>query len=449
MLEGLHSFLAFLVAIAVLITVHEWGHFFAARRLGVKVLRFSIGFGPALWRRHGQDGVEYVIAAVPLGGYVKMLGESGSGEVAELQALPPELRRRAFDAQPVWKRALIAVAGPGANFLFAVLAFALASWVGMPARPPVVGAVLPHSAAAQAGFASGDQVIAVQGARVRSWQELADRLRAHRGERILVRVKRKGGERELSVEVPAQPVERVIADPPAAVGLAPPVEVVVASLREGMPAARAGLRVGDVVLAVNGRAVHAAAEVAALVRASAGKPVVLVLRRGKQHVQVRITPVRGRGAYRIGVGLGERWTVPATRLQRGFWEGIAFGLHKTWEMTALTLEVVGKMLTRAISTDTIGGPLLIAQLSGQAAHAGMGAFLFFLALISVNLGVLNLLPVPVLDGGHLLLLALEAARGKPLSPRALAWVQGVGVVVLAVLMGLAFANDISRWLHQR
>ena len=449
MLETLHTILAFVVAIGVLITVHEYGHFLAARRLGVQVLRFSIGFGPALWRWHGKDGVEYVIAAIPLGGYVKMLGESGSGEVADLGMIPPGQRARAFDAQPVWKRAVIAVAGPVFNLLFAVMAFTLAGWIGMPAHPAVVDAVAPASPAAQAGVVPGDRIVAVAGVRVRSWQELADALRGHRGERIRLTVERDGARRELVLAMPSQPAARVIADPPVAAGLLAPVEVVVVSVVAGMPAEKAGLRAGDVVLAVDGVPVHSAKALVRRVRASGGKALRLRLKRGGKLLEARVVPQRQGKDYRIGAGLGERWKGGAITLRRGPVEGLVFGLHKTWEMTALTLEVIGKMLTRAISTDTLGGPILIAQLSGQAAHAGVGAFLLFLALISVNLGVLNLLPVPVLDGGHLLLLAVEAVRGRPLSPRVLAWAQGVGAAILAALMVLAFANDLTRWWHGR
>ena len=449
MLETLHTILAFVVALGVLITVHEYGHFLAARRLGVQVLRFSIGFGPALWRRKGGDGVEYVIAAIPLGGYVKMLGESGSGEVADVEELSLEARARAFDAQPVWKRAVIATAGPAFNLLFAVAAFALAGWIGTPAHPALVGDVQPQSPAARAGVAPGDRVVAVTGRRIRAWQELADALRDHRGERIALTIERGGARRVVTLAMPQGPASRVIADPPAAAGLAPPVDVVVVSVAPGTPAAKAGLRPGDVVAAVDGRPVRSAAALAARVRASGGRPLVLTLRRGGKMLEVKVAPARHGRGYRVGVGLGERWQAPAITLRRGPLEGLAFGLRKTWETTALTLEVIGRMLARTISTDTLGGPILIAQLSGQAAQAGLGAFLFFLALISVNLGVLNLLPVPVLDGGHLLLLAIEAVRGRPLSPRAMAWAQGVGGAILAALMVLAFSNDIARWLHGR
>jgi len=441
----LYSVLGFVVGLGALIAVHEYGHFLAARKLGVRVLRFSIGFGPAIWKKVGKDGVEYVIAAVPLGGYVKMLGESAE-DAALLAALPEQERARAFDRQPVWKRAVIAAAGPAFNFLFAIAAYAVVAWIGMPAHPAEVGAVLPKSAAADAGIDPGVQIVAVNDERVRSWEELVEALRAARGSTFVVLELDDGRRLRLRWPKVADATQAIVA-PARVLGIAPPVAVVVVQVRAGMPAARAGMQSGDEIVAVNGRLVASAGDVARAVEASEGRTLSFRVRRGDRKLVLQVAPQREGKHWRIGIALGERWLREGFTVRKGPIEGVIYGLVQTWRMSVLTVETIGKMLSRAISPENLGGPITIAQLSGRAAEAGLVAFLAFLALISVNLGVLNLVPLPVLDGGHLMLLAVEAVRGRPLSPRVLAWVQGFGIVLIVALMAFALSNDLARLLR--
>lgn len=451
MIETLHTVAAFVVAIALLIAVHEYGHFIVARKLGVKVEKFSIGFGPALLSWYSRDReVQYVIAAIPLGGYVKMLGENPEeqGEEAKVE-LSEEDRLRAFDTQPVWKRASIAVAGPLFNFLFAIVAYMLVGWGGQSVLPPVIGHIAPASIAEQAGLAEQDRIIKAGNEQVHSWQQVEEIAKSRVGGSLALTVNRGGSERDVTLTVPLTDRDPLLLNVAAdTIGMGPGTQVLVADVQKDSPADLGGLRAGDVVLDISGQPVTGISGFIESIRSQAGKTVSISVKRGDVRVNLDISPqVDNSGHGRIGAKMTARAILQAETYHMGPIEGVKYGFTRTWDMTAMTLDVLGKMLTSAISPENLGGPIAIAQIAGKTAELGLVAFISFLALISVNLGVLNLLPIPVLDGGHLVYLAIEKVRGAPLSPKMLERTQFVGLLLIGALMVFAFYNDIARWLN--
>jgi regulator of sigma E protease len=446
---------AFLVAIGILIAVHEYGHFWVARRLGFKVLRFSIGFGKPLLRHVGRDGVEYVLAAIPLGGYVKLVDER-EGPVAT-EDLP-----RAFTQRPVWQRIAVLVAGAGFNFLFAVFAFWLVFMQGVPGLKPVVGEVRTGSIAAAAGLRPGDVIVRVEDREVATREaailtmlgEIVDR------GQVDVAVDRGGATRALTLVVP-EAERRAITEPGAwgeGVGFdftRPHLPVVVGKLIPDAPAAQAGLQVGDEIVAVDGERVDEFVEFVGAIRDRPGETVQLDVRRGSQSLRI---PVAIRGERdtslpnrpligRIGIAPGGTPTFPPgveTVERYGPIAAVGPALQETWEKTALTVKFLWRMVTGDVSLKNVSGPISIAAYAGVTAVEGVTAFLGFLALISISLAVLNLLPIPILDGGQVVYQLAEAVKGSPLSERAQALGQQVGIVFLLMLMSLAFYNDIAR-----
>jgi len=449
MIEFLYSTAAFIVAISLLIAVHEYGHFIVARKLGIKVEKFSIGFGPALLSWRSRDGeVLYVIAAIPLGGYVKMLGETTDeqGEAARA-GLSEEEKARAFDVQPVWKRASVAVAGPGFNFIFAILMYMLAAWLGQSVLPAIVGYVAPASVAEQAGMQLGDRVLAVQNREVYSWQQMEELLKNRAGKIALITVKRDEQDTVLNMDVPQPKKDPLLLDVAnELLGFTPGLVVKVDDVVASSPADKAGLRSGDLIRKMNGSSVSGVHQFIEQVKANAGKTVTVVVKRGQTLLELTVVPeVDSNQQVRIGVRLASQ-TVHGTELYRmGLWDGMLYGFVRSWQMTVMTLQVFGKMVTLAISPDNLGGPIAIAQLAGKTAELGLVYFLSFLALISVNLGVLNLLPIPILDGGQLVYLGLEKLRGKPLSSKMLEITQMAGFTIIIALMVFAFYNDLARF----
>ena len=448
MLEILHTTFAFVVAIALLIAVHEYGHFSVARRLGIKVEKFSIGFGPALFSWRSGDGeVLYVIAAIPLGGYVKMLGENPDqqGEDSQ-QPLSEADRARAFNLQPVWKRAAVAAAGPAYNFLFAIVAYMLVAWLGQSVLPPTVGYVAPASIAEQAGLLPGDRIVKVEDGDVHSWQQMEERLKGYVGGSTTLDVNRDDRALSLHVNLPAQKKDALLIDVADQVlGFNPGLVVSIEEIMAASAAQRAGLRKGDVIKQINGIAIGNVNQFITQVQQRAGEDVSLLVEREKMILSLTVIPVADSDQKgRLGVRLASK-SLHGTALYRmGVFEGVQYGFVRCWEMTVLTLGVFGKMVTSSISPDNLGGPIAIAQLAGKTAELGLVYFMSFLALISVNLGVLNLLPIPILDGGLLVYLGLEKLRGKPLSPRFLEMTQVVGLGLIITLMVFAFYNDLSR-----
>lgn len=442
------------VALGVLIFIHELGHFLCAKAVGVGVERFSLGFGPRLWSvRRGET--EYCVSAIPLGGYVKMVGEEAHGEAlihppAEAGVDPS----RSFVLKPLWARFLIVVAGPGMNFVLAAALFAgVFALAGVPVLPPVVGRVLPDSAAAAAGLRPGDQVLAVDGRAVRHWAELEERVAASGGRPLTLRLRRDGTEHEVALTPRRIPARTPFGEPTETWGLGagPHVPPVVGEVQPGMPAAEAGLRPHDRIVALDGRPVATWDELAEAISQRPGRTVTLTVERDGQRVTVPVTPraVTERDAQGNPVEIGRigiARSTPATSLRLGPLAALVEGVRRTADVTVLTVVSLWKLLTGALALSHIGGPLQIGMAAGQQAQQGVVAYAFFLALISVNLAILNLLPVPMLDGGHLLFFGIEAVLGRPLSVRKREIAQQIGLALLVLLMVFALFNDLSRLL---
>ena len=441
---------AFVVALGVLIAVHEFGHFWVARRLGVKVLRFSIGFGKPLWsRRVGEDRMELAIGAFPLGGYVKMLDEN-EGEV------PPQELHRAFNRQKVWKRMAVVVAGPLFNFLFAILAYWGAYMIGVDGIKPVVGKVTESSIAQQAGFRAGDEILSIDGKEVQSWDQRRLYLfqRALDRARVNIEVRDAQGNvetRQLDLsnlpvqEVNASLLERGI----GLIGFFPEPLPVIGAMEPG-PAERAGMKIGDRLEEVNGEAVSSWERLVEAISNSPGKTVRLTVEREGARQVFEVTPdAVEQGGRTIGrINIRPRFTdIPDSmrvKVRFGVAEALTEGVRNTWSMSVLTLEMLYRMLKLEVSARNISGPITIAQYAGYSAKVGVEQFVLFLAVISISLGVLNLLPIPVLDGGHLMYYIIESIKGSPLSERTMLLGQQVGVALLGGLMMLAFYNDLTR-----
>ena len=445
------TLLAFLFALAVLIFVHEWGHYAVARWCGVKVLRFSIGFGtPLLKFKVGPDRTEWTLSLIPLGGYVRMLDERETSE----GPVPPEEVHRAFNRQSLAKRSAIVIAGPMANFALAIVLYGALGWVGIEEPAPVLAEPAASTPAAIAGLRGGDRVLAIDDEPVRSMPQLRlqliDALVA--GQPTRFRVVREGQEQQFVLDPGARPEGEIEKDFMRALGLELNVgTVLVGSVAPDGRAAQAGLQMGDQLLAVNGRPVERALDVIEVLRASPEKEVELGLRRGETLLSITVRPQSqpsdrpedaGRPIGRMGAALQNR--VEMVSVEHGPIDALVYGARQTWEMSWFSLRMLGKMVLGELSWRNLSGPVAIADYAGQSARVGVMAYIAFLALISVSLGVLNLLPVPVLDGGHLVYYGLEAIKGRPLSERFMQITQKAGLVAVGGLMVVALFNDLSR-----
>jgi regulator of sigma E protease len=447
----LYSLAAFLVAISVLVTVHEFGHFWVARRLGVKVLRFSIGFGRPLWKHtFGADRTELVVAALPLGGYVKMLDEH-EGEV-----LPAELHR-AFNRKPVTTRIAVVLAGPLFNFLFAILVYWLMFVAGVPGMRPVVGEVTPGSLAELAGIRQGDEIVAIQGVDTPTWDRaMMNLLEASLDERQLLELRVRdssGEERQLQVpfDEPDQLLEKggVLQN----FGLAPwQLPALIDEVVEGKAAQRDGLLPGDRIVTADGENISGWNDWVEYVRARPEQPIVVGVQRDGVSVTVRLVPERvtenGTEHGYIGAAVrlpddGQRATMRVD-VHYGMLEAVPAAMEKTLEVSTLTLRTLWKMVIGRASVENLSGPISIARYAGESAAIGLSTFLAFLGVVSVSLGVLNLLPIPVLDGGHLLYYLVEMVKGSPVSEAVQLVGQKLGIVLLLLLMTVAFYNDLIR-----
>ena len=447
---------AFLVAIGILVAVHEFGHYWVAKKLGFKVLRFSIGFGKPLLTRVGRDAdrTEYCLASIPLGGYVKLLDER-EGEVAA-EELP-----RSFTRRPIAHRIAVLLAGPAMNLLFAALLYAVLAMVGTEIVKPVVGQVRLDSPAALAGLKQGDEIVRVGDYRVEDTEELQiDLLRQVSGDGVIpLRVRRGGSELGVTLRVAAD--KRSLTEPGKLLpGLGFDLatwhaDSLVQSAPPDSAGARAGLRAGDRLLAVDGRPIANSGDFISAVIGAPGREISIEVLRGGAHVTIP-TPVprvmeQGRAIGRLGITLAEGprgWPPGLVETRRsGPIAALGVGVQKTWEMSALTVQMLWRIVTGQVSAKNISGPISIAEFAGISAYLGATAFIAFLAVISVSLGVLNLMPVPLLDGGQVVYQLVEAVKGSPLSERAQNLGQQVGIALLVVLMSLAFYNDISRHLN--
>jgi len=442
---------AFALALGLLIVVHEAGHFLVARWCGVKVLRFSIGFGrPLLMRRFGPDRTEVALAAFPLGGYVKMLDER-EGEVADAD-LP-----RAFNRQPVWKRILIVAAGPTANFLLAIFFYWALFVHGVEELRPLLGAPVAESAAARAGFAEGDLVRSVDQRAVATWTEFRWVMLQRALDRRPVVVETINRNREIShrrVDLAGISADDLEGDVLAQLGFRffrPQLPAVIGKVLPGSVAEAAGLREGDRIAAIDGENVEHWGRVVAIVGAAAGRAIEIEVLRGGERRLLRIVPAeaddRGRRVGRIGVAALETdlgRDAITILVSYGAAEALPKAVAQTWETSVFSLQMIGRMITGDISLKNLSGPITIADYAGQSARLGLSYYIKFLALISISLGVLNLLPIPLLDGGHLMYYIVELIKGGPVSERVMEIGQQIGLALLAMLMAFAFYNDIVR-----
>lgn len=445
-----YSVLGFLLAIAILVTVHEFGHYWVAKKLGVKILRFSVGFGKPLWSKvAGADQTEYRIAAIPLGGYVKMLGEEDD-DYSETE------RHRAFNNQALWKRAAIVFAGPAINFLFAILIYAGLFLTNIEAVAPIVGDVPEQSVVAKAGLQAGDRVLAIDGKKFNYFGE-------HRLYIFNQILKRDG--LSFAVERNGKPMDVTVSFADVSVrNLSPSYmakyigfegvsgQPVITGLADDMPAKVAGLLPEDEPIAVNGVSVKNVQHFIAMVRGNGEQTADFTVRRGEQTLQFAVQPkvveYEGQQTPQIGIALGALPIPEEYRVNHDYSlpQAAARAVSETWLMSAVTLRMFGKMLTLQASPKNVSGPITIAQVAGDALQISLEYFLNILAVVSISLGVINLLPIPMLDGGHLLFYVVEAVKGSPVSDQWQILGQKIGMFLLACLMSLAFYNDIFRLL---
>ncbi|MCH7896756.1 MAG: RIP metalloprotease RseP [candidate division NC10 bacterium] len=447
----------FLIMLGLLIFVHELGHFVVAKRVGVGVLKFSLGFGRRLFGfKKGET--EYQLSAIPLGGYVKMVGEDprevvidDSGRAFDGAGEPLDLEK-SFAHKSVWTRIAVVLAGPGSNFLLAVLLFwGVYTFVGRPIFPPVVGKPEAGSAAVAAGLQPRDRIVAAMGNPVRTWEEVDAAIQASRGEPVKFSIERDGVRRDLTVTPRRRTFTDLFGDEQQvwAIGVGPFISTTVGQVREGFPAAEAGMRAGDRIVAVNREPVETWDELQRQIHTRAGEEVSLMVDRGGERFPITITPKavtqqdftgRTKSVGLIGIiALSEYERMnPLTALY-----------HASAGTVAISVKVVRvlvKIVEGAISPRTIGGPILIAQMTGEQVQQGFDRLIFLTAILSINLGVLNLLPIPILDGGHLSFFFIEMLRGRPVSVKKREMAQRVGLVLLVALMIFAFYNDIFRLL---
>ncbi len=449
------SALAFLVALGLLISIHEYGHFWVARRVGIKVLRYSVGFGRPLFTYRGKvDGTEYVVGAIPLGGYVKMLDEREA-------PVAPDEQHRAFNRKPLWARSAVVIAGPMANFLLAIVAYWVVMMIGISGVAPLVGAPLESSPAALAGFQYEDRIISVNGSLTPTWTDariaLLESSMSANGPLNIEVLDASGQQVMRQLPVTQEQMLKATGDAVANLGFRawwPEVEPIVGVVVEGGAAEAAGFEAGDVVISVNDVAIDSWQMLVQSVQPNAGVALDVQLKRGENFIALTLTPE----AFQLGdttvgrIGVMENQSAQLSEkanvvVKFAPLPALSEAVVRTWDMSALTLRMLSKLLIGEASLDNISGPISIAQYAGQSASIGIDHYINFIALISISLAVLNLLPIPMLDGGHLLYFAAEAIRGKPLPDAVQIWGQQIGIALLGALMFLAFYNDIWRLIR--
>ena len=432
--------IAGILMLGVLVFVHELGHFAVAKMSGVKVLKFSLGFGPKLIsRRHGET--EYQICIIPLGGYVQMLGEGG-GEDGEEADLSPEEKQRSFAHKPVSRRLAIVLAGPVMNLILPLLILPISYMVGVQFptyfdEAACIGYVVPDSAADQAGFLAGDCITGVNDVSVTSWNNTNKVFVGQAGDMLDFHIERSGAAQVLTIAADNDSLEGM-----QALGLLPRQEARIGGLAPDMPASKAGLQPNDLILSVAGVPVVSWYELKGIVQEFGAQSIPVVVDRGGEQVTIELIPERQEesGDFLLGIA-----PLQNSQLKRfGFADALREGAHRTWELIELTVVFVQKLFTGNVSTKNIGGPITVVQIAGQAAQTDIAAIISVLAFISIQLGILNLLPIPILDGGHILFYTIELLLRRPLSVRAREMAQQVGMAMLLMLMVLAFYNDIVR-----
>ncbi len=462
MLEFIISVFALIVTLGILVTIHEFGHFWVARRCGVKVLRFSIGFGKAAKSWIGKDGVEYVIAPIPLGGYVKMLGQEDTF-VADSGDLPSSQRHLSFAYKPLWQRMAIVAAGPIANFLLAIFVY----WIiniayGVNGIAPVINGIVEDSPAAYAGLEQGDQILAVDGEETIIWQQVTLQMLSRLGETgdlvLTIDPVDSSTVRDVPIPISAWMGGETAPDPVANLGIVQfEIPAVIAGVVPGGAAEASGILPGDEVVSVDGRRIRGWTHWVEVIRANPELSLAVVVQRDGLDTAIDLRPstatlddgtvIGSIGAYVQETRLSE--IVPAEyqrEIRYGPLAAIQPALQETWDKSVFVLDSVKKMIIGLISVKNINGPITIAQVAGETATYGLDVYLGFLALLSISLGVLNLLPIPVLDGGHLLYYMIEAVIRRPVPERIQAWGLQLGLLIISGIMVLAIYNDVSRLL---
>ncbi|MBA5763358.1 sigma E protease regulator RseP [Vibrio sp. 404] len=447
----LWNLISFIIALGILVAVHEFGHFWVARRCGVKVERFSIGFGKSIWRKVGKDGTEYTISVIPLGGYVKML----DGRVDDV---PQEMLQHAFDRKPLWQRTSIVAAGPAFNFLFAIFAYWLVFLIGVPAVKPVVGEITPHSIAAQAGLESGMELKAISGVKTADWESVNMRLVSHIGDESLtmsvVPFDSIGSERQVRLDLTNWQFDPEKQSAMSALGFrpyTPEISLTLQTISQGSAGEAAGLLAGDKLTAINGQPIHKWQQLVELVRSHPNRSLeVEVLRNG---AMVTVTLIPQSKELSDGTMIGFAGIAPEVAewpenyrfdLKFGVFESISKAVDKTGQVIELTITMLKKLIVGDVGLNNLSGPITIAKGAGTTADYGLVYFLGFLALISVNLGIINLVPLPMLDGGHLLFFAVEAIIRRPVPEKVQEMGYRFGGAILFALMAVAIFNDFAR-----
>ncbi|MFY0676644.1 MAG: sigma E protease regulator RseP [Neptuniibacter sp.] len=450
-MDLLYTIAITILTLGILVTIHEWGHFYVARRCGVKVLRFSVGFGKAIYSWKDKQGTEYAIASIPLGGYVKMLDER-EGDV------DPSEQAYAFNRKPVLQRIMIVAAGPIVNLLFAVLAYWCMYGLGVTTPIPVIGEVKPQSLAEMASIPENSEILSVDGYPTLSWDEVNLRLASRVGEtgNLALQLKEEGTTlvRDYSLQLSDWRVDLENESPVSALGIVPwrpEVPAVIGRLVEGGRAEQSGLLVNDRVVAANGLSVSDWHHLVSIIRSSPEQNVVLEVERGSQVTSLNVNPekrVSDQGeeyGFLGAAAAGVDWPEEYQRtLQYGLFDGIVKAADKTLQTISLTLDSIWKMIEGVISVKNLSGPITIAKVASASASSGLESYISFLAYLSIMLGVLNLLPIPVLDGGHLLYYFVELVTGKPVNERIQLVGLKIGLVLLLSLMFVALFNDIMR-----
>ena len=443
------SFLAFIVAIGILVTFHEFGHFWTARRLGVKVLRFSIGFGKPLWTFKDKKGTEFVLAAIPLGGYVKMLDEREA-------PVPESEKKYAFNQKPVWARILIVFAGPLFNFIFAVFAYWLMFMIGISGWVPQIGEVTPGSIAARAGVVAGEEIVSIDNQLTKTWQQIAKQLMNRIGDKdtLEMQTKETDGIRTHYLNLSDWELKGERPDLLRGLGIEPyqpPIPPVVFEVMPDEPAHAAGVLPEDVIVAVNGKPIQEWKNFTDIVIKSIDRPIQLTVKRHEETKELTVTPRAKEGVNGEMIGFAglvvKTVKLPEELIRKerlGPIDAFFAATHKTQEYIVISFKLIGKMVVGELGLKTLSGPITIAQGAGASMVVGLQYYLGFLALISISLGVLNLLPIPILDGGHLLYYVIEGITGKPVPDHIQVYGFKVGLMLLIFLMTVAFYNDLLR-----
>ena len=434
-----------LVTLLVLVTFHELGHFAMARWAGLHVVRFSVGFGRPLWSWYDRRGTEFCVAAVPLGGYVRMYDRRDADAAQHVPRYPA----KSYDVLGPWWRIAVALAGPGANFLLAFLVFWLIAIMGVTSLVPIVGSVVEESAAEEAGLVPGEEIVAVDGVETPAWQDVALALASRLGDTGVIDLHTRRGGVPARHEILIEDWLGDVQDPDTIgeLGIGLDQLALIGAVVDGEAAEQSGLRAGDRVVAIDGEPVSLWSEFVAHIQASANTRLDVTVERDALEMTVQVVPAQRFAQDGTEYGyLGAQLDTPVRLVRFGALEAVGHAATETYEKTVLTVELLGKMLTLSVPATNLAGPITIGKVAGDSARAGPDRFLWILALLSISLGIINLVPIPILDGGHVVYALVEVVRNKPVSMRAQAVGAQIGLAIVVGLMLFVFYVDIARWL---